>query len=215
MNKIKLYKSVFSTQLPKNAKYIIELKLDNARDVTKTLKLHDDVYQLAMETTMQTLATEKIVGCNYAFYLNDSMIFTSCEQQNEDTQTLSSIISSTATLIFYKTFLSIVLQYQDTAENEEYSEAEKKSIQERIQNLWAALSENPIFSAFTFVDFGDDCVEQIIKNAQRTKKELCSFYSEDCVPEKYIFGVEVLNDEGWISRVKDDLTLRRTEETEE
>lgn len=190
MSKLDSYKKLFKMEIPEETQYVVEVSLDNEADVFETLNFNDDVFQVSLETTMHDLAAE-IVNCTYGYCIESKMLFVMHEVTAENTiQKIVSMISSYATLKFYKTFLGITLEYQDAIDDEKYKDQPdaQEVIRNRVKDLFMALSKNPLFTAEAFILPEGYSINEIIKPLQHK-----SIFGDDDTL-KYQFGVEAVKE---------------------
>lgn len=173
---------------------IVAIRVDgkNFSKVTQTLmKPFDELFSAVMENTMQTVAKE-IDGCFYAYTQSDEITFL-VENQREQTpyfnnriQKIVSVVASKTTLMFYKNFLVLAMQYQDAVAEFNKDNATEEQLQQydvinkRVEDIWEVLNNDIAFDARCFTIPEDEMWNEIYYRQQNcyinAVNSMCSAY---------------------------------------
>jgi len=155
------FESIYDIKLPPHNQIVIRLDGVNFKKLTKNFtKPFDSVFSSIMETTMAEVA-KKITGCYYAYTASDEVNFIldtnkdNTLYQNGRVQKIDSIVASMFSIEFYKNFVTFLLQYQETVENNDETK-DNSVIAERIQTFWNFVNSQPVFDARCFAIPNED-----------------------------------------------------------
>lgn len=174
LKEMKEQEEIFNYRIPKRNTMVIRVDGKNFKKVTEKLqKPFDIVFSSIMQGVMNEVAPQ-ITGCDIAYTQSDEITFILHNKENETPyfggriQKIVSVVSSIVSLTFYRLFLSFIMEYQDKIEENKtkVSEEDMEQLNERLNNLWTVLNQNPVFDAriFTVAPEDEEDVLEIRQN---------------------------------------------------
>lgn len=208
-NELNSYINCYKTKMPRRSNVVIHVKGENFKKMKDYLnKPFDNVFNTLMIETMKTMS-QKIEGCFYGFSINNDFVFLLHNDSGKspyfenDIQKIVSYVSSQISTTFYRLFLAFNVEYEDKISNLEDNNEDIDTLNERLKNLWAALSEIPTFSTevFTLPDEEEFVFIEKLQdeNIDRTINQMSKMFMEktEGITNKVILRVLEKKDADW------------------